>query len=251
MKDHLTEKEETAVEKITSACNRADGTGYTAPTDADEYLLSCHGGRPVAFLAIYAMGDTVGGRPVEELMLFTDPSFRGKHRASGLLERYRKSRKEKQQPPPVLRFSSYPSAAADSFLSRLQAQHDHDELLMTKELVPAGSGQETGGKNTLPGKHARRRKLSEQEFTMRNSYSECSVRTYGTAGYIYAVRTDESHLRCGSAQKLLQDVLTRLAGLGADHALLEVSSANIPAVCLYRKLGFRVTQTLRLHILPG
>lgn len=250
MKDHLTEKEETAVKEITSACNRADGTGYAAPIDADEYLLSCHDGRPVAFLAVYAMGDTFGGRPVEELMLFTDPAFRGKHRAARLMERYRKSRQE-EQPLPVLRFSSYPSAAADSFLNRHQAQHDHDELLMTKELVPAGCGQKNGRKKTSSGRNTRCRKLSEQEFTVQNSYSECSVRTYGTTGYIYAVRTDESHLRCGSAQSLLQDVLVRLAGLGADHALLEVSSANIPAVCLYRKLGFRVAQTLRLHILPG
>jgi len=243
MQAYLSEKEERSVERIVEDANTFDGTGYTAPLDADVYYLSRHQGRVVAFLAVYIMGDTVGGRPVEEVLVFTHPEYRRHGRGMKLFRRLMEDLEEFSRPPglqgilggvpnkplPVLRFSAYPSEVSIAFLTKLGAVHDHDEVLMRRHL------------GTNNGKE-----LEELEFQMDNEYSECSIKTYGTVGYIYGVRTDTGHLREGSAGRLLHDAFTKLYELGAEDAVLEVSSANIPAYHLYQKLQFEVRESLQI-----
>lgn len=234
MKDYLTEKEERSVERIVEDSNTFDGTGYSAPLDADAYYLSRHEGRLVAFLAVFSMGDTVDGRPVEEIMLFTDPEYRKHGRARKLYQKYladlqNAADDDSRISVPVIRFSAYPSEISATFLEKIGAVYDHDEVLMRRHL-----GNNSG------------RKLAEREIRLENEYSECSIKTYGTVGYIYGVRTDRRHLRQGSAEKLLNDVFAKLYDLGAEDAVLEVSSANVPAYHLYQKLQFEVRESLQI-----
>jgi len=238
MKEYLTEKEERSVERIVENSNIVDGTGYTAPLDADVYYMSRHEGRLVSFLAVYSMGDTVNGREVEEILLFTDPEYRRHGRGMKLYRRYLEDRErhaegthlgKTEDGPPVIRFSAYPSRIAETFLEKVHAVHDHDEVLMRRHL----------GTNNGKG-------LEEREFRMENEYSECCVKTYGTVGYIYGVRTDTGHLRQGSAADLMNRVFAELYELGAEDAVLEVSSANIPAYHLYQKLRFEVRESLQI-----
>ena len=228
MKRSLTEKEEQAVCRIVEEANRHDRTCYTAPLDADAYCLSCHGGEPVAFLAVYGMGDTRGGRRVEEILLFTAPEFRNRGRARRLWNRYLSAPETRQL---SVRFSAYACPAAEQFLLHEKAEHDHDEVLMARQ---------------LDGKMPPEAEPEETEFRMQNAFSECSVKTYGTVGYIYGVRTDASHLREGSAGGLMQDAFAELWRRGASRAVLEVSSSNLPAWNLYRKLGFEVEERLQI-----
>lgn len=227
MKYGLTEKEEQAVIRIVEEANRTDGTTYTAPVDADAYYLSCHGGEPVSFLAVYGMGDTRNGNRVEEVLLFTRPEFRNHGRAAKLWRKYCEDSAGQQF---SVRFSVYECVSAGRFLKRVQALHDHDEVLMARHL----------GGSPEPGE------LETADFPVRNEYSECSVRTCGNVGYVYGVRTDAGHLREGSAQRLLEEVFTKLYGMGASDAVLEVSSANVPAWKLYRKMGFEVEEKLQI-----
>jgi len=226
MKTYLTEKEERAVCGIVDDANLQDGTSYTAPVDADEFYLSCHEGHPVAVLAVYAMGDTRNGNRVEEVLLFTRSEYRGRGRARKLWKKYLEDRDTREL---SVRFSAYECAAAAGYLEHGCAVHDHDEVMMKKHL----GGNKAG-------------RLKEKDFTFRNDYSECSVKTYGNVGYIYGVRTDTSHLREGSAGKLLEEVYSKLYDMGAADVILEVSSANVPAWKLYRKMGFEVEDTLQI-----
>jgi len=228
MKNYLTEKEERAVRSIVDDANIHDGTSYSAPVDADEYYISCHDGHPVAFLAVYAMGETRNGRDVEEVLLFTRPEFRKKGRARRLWEKYLAGCANANL---SVRFSAYSCAAAEEFLARHGAEHSHDEVLMARH---------------LGGSTEQKKKLKELDFPMSNKWSECSVKTYGTVGYVYGVRTDVSHLRQGSAQRLMEDVFAKLYDMGASDAVLEVSSANVPAWKLYRKMGFEVEEKLEI-----
>jgi len=201
----------------------------------------------------------VHGRPVEEVLVFTHPEYRRHGRGTKLFRRYLEDLEEfsrrhvlQERPAdvpgeqigdatkkhigdasdasfPVIRFSAYPSEVTAAFLTKLGAVHDHDEVLMYRHL------------GTNNGKE-----LEELEFQMENGYSECSIKTYGTVGYIYGVRTDTGHLREGSAERLLHDVFTKLCELGAEDAVLEVSSANIPAYHLYQKLQFEVRESLQI-----
>lgn len=227
MKKYLNKNEQKETEEIINASNRYDKTGYSVPLDADLWFLSYHYGKAAAFLAVYHMGDTHEGHPVDEVLLFTCPEERGKKRAKRLLEKYREHVNSEYEEVRHVRFTAYPSENTEDFLKHMKAVHEGDELLMTRALP--GSGD-------LPG----------EDLTFSNEHSECSVRTYGDTAYIYGVRTDASHLREGSAERLLTEVLAGLSEKGAGKAVLQVSSLNAPALRLYEKLLFKVEERMEL-----
>lgn len=226
-KKYLNAAEQQEIEEIIKASNAEDDTSYSVPDDADVWFLSRSAGKTVSFLAVYFMGDTHEGHPVDELLLFTHPEHRMEKRAQRLLEKYEAWRKEQSGELPHVRFTVYPSDISERFLLRTGAVHEGDELLMTRSLFGKGG-------------------LREEDMTFSNEHSECSVKTYGETAYIYGVRTDVSHLREGSAERLLSGVIVSLADKGAGTAVLQVSSCNTPAVRLYEKLMFCVEERMEL-----
>jgi ribosomal-protein-alanine N-acetyltransferase len=54
---------------------------------------------------------------------------------------------------------------------------------------------------------------------------------------------DEAHRRRGIARSLVERVVDEARSLGKQRLLLEVRSKNLPAVALYRQLGFEVLHT--------
>ena len=227
MRKYLNGTEQKEIEEIIEASNEYDRTDYSVPSDADLWLLSCHYGKIVSFLAVYFMGDTHEGHPVDEVLLFTHPLERGKKRAGRLFEKYCAYVTSEYKEIPHARFTVYPSEKTESFLEHMDAVHEGDELLMTRML--SGSAD-----------------LPEEDLCFSNEHSECSVRTYGDTAYIYGVRTDASYLRRGSAERLLTKVISELSEKGAGKALLQVSSLNTPAVRLYEKLLFTVEERMEL-----
>lgn len=227
MKKYLNDAEQNDIEEIVAASNECDGTHYSVPDDADLWFLSRHYGKVVSFLSVYFMGDTHEGHPVEEVLLFTAPPERGKGRARRLLIRYSEYARSVEGEKPHVRFTAYPSEISEAFLLSAGASHEGDELLMVRRLSGKGG-------------------LLEEDMTFSNEHSECSVKTYGDTAYVYGVRTDVSHLREGSAEKLLKGVISDLEKTGAGRALLQVSSCNVPAVRLYEKLMFSVEERMEL-----
>lgn len=227
MKKYLSEAEQMEIEEIVRASNEVDQTDYTAPDDADLWFLSRHLGKIVSFLAVFFMGDTHDGCPVDEIMLFTLPSERGKNRAGKLYEKYAVYASQGSGEIPHVRFSAYHAVSTERFLRKTGAFHEGDELLMVRKL---------SGEGNLP----------EEDRSFRNAHSECSVKTYGDTAYIYGVRTDASQLRQGSAEALLSEVLAEISEEGAGTALLQVASLNTPAVRLYEKLSFTVAERIEL-----
>lgn len=58
--------------------------------------------------------------------------------------------------------------------------------------------------------------------------------------HVNTVAVDPALRRRGLAVRLMQHVLTEAAREGAEHATLEVRRSNVPALELYRRLGFVV-----------
>lgn len=226
MKFNLSAKEKEEVAEIVSRCNLADGTAYSAPLDADLYWISKSAGKVIAVLSAYELGETCGNAPVIELSAFTDPSFRGKGRMRRLLEKCAESLSGIFC---AFKFQAYPCPVSEAFLTHKGYVHAYDELVMKKKL---------GG---FPAEAA----SPEEMLHFENAHSELSVSLSGGIACIYNVRTDASHLREGSAEALLRETLSGLAKK-ADTAVLEVSSANLPAVGLYEKAGFTVDEKLEM-----
>ena len=75
--------------------------------------------------------------------------------------------------------------------------------------------------------------------------------------YLYGFEVEESCRGKGYGTKFLSTVLARLlngsAGAAADNTaprpvLLQVSGGNAPALTLYKKTGFRITETLCCYL---
>ena len=225
MRFSVTGKEEEEIAGIVALSNETDGTGYSVPADADGWFLSKHDGKTVSFAALFELGETYRGIPVDELSLFTDVSFRKKGRMRKILRKIR----EEYEGDYAWKVCAFPNGRAASFLLHEGFTHEYDELLME---LPLGNG---GGAEPL-----------EAEFTRENAHSELSVKVYGNEAYLYGVRTDAAHLREGSAERLLREALSELSEKGISKAVLQVSGQNTPALALYRKLGFLVAEKLEM-----
>ena len=227
MKDRLSEKEKREIAEIVSLCNAQDGTEYSVPLEADGYYLSKSGAVTVSFLAFFELGETYDGIPVDEICAFTHPLFRGKGRMRRLLG---KCREDYETGEYVWKFQADPRGNARSYLLHLSCSHEYDELLMKKELAPSGSissfTEETG-------------------IHFENEHSELFANVEGVSAYLYDVRSDASHLREGSAERLLKKALRELSDI-CEIAVLEVSSQNLPALRLYEKTGFTVAERLEM-----
>ena len=63
---------------------------------------------------------------------------------------------------------------------------------------------------------------------------------YGVAGegYIYNVAVGKNYRRQGIGFRLLQDLIEAAKSRGIESLTLEVRKSNLPAIKLYKKLGF-------------
>ncbi|MDO4487560.1 MAG: GNAT family N-acetyltransferase [Eubacteriales bacterium] len=267
MRRYLSLNEALEIEGIVRASNDKDNTTYDIPLDADYWFLKRRGGRIIGFLAVFVMGDTYKGNPVDELLLFTDPEERGRGIGSELLSRYFKYK------PVTVRFSAYGSECSEAFFKKLNAVHVYDELymeLLLGELSEASDSKEAKAHDGMPGdngtvdramKKGKEGTLEKAEESnddnvrisvteegdriYENGHSELSLRLLDEeTAYIYNVRTDESYLRRGSAKGLLKNALNGLRNEGAVKVLLQVSSENVPAFKLYEGLGFKTSCAL-------
>jgi ribosomal-protein-alanine N-acetyltransferase len=55
---------------------------------------------------------------------------------------------------------------------------------------------------------------------------------------VLTLAVDPAHRRCGVARSLLLAGLAQAAAMGAEEAFLEVAADNLPALALYREVGF-------------
>ncbi len=58
--------------------------------------------------------------------------------------------------------------------------------------------------------------------------------------HVYKIATSKDHRRKGVASELLFDTFDFYGNIGAEGVVLEVNTANTPAIALYRKMGFRI-----------
>ncbi len=70
----------------------------------------------------------------------------------------------------------------------------------------------------------------------------------GLVGHISQLTVDSSRRRRGAGRMLILAALARFSALGCSHATLTVTSANAPALQLYRSLGFTERSRLWAYV---
>lgn len=70
-------------------------------------------------------------------------------------------------------------------------------------------------------------------------------------GHIISVAVLPSHHRQGIGYALIREAIQAMFEYNAKECYLEVRESNIPAVMLYRKLGFEIARTVRNYYADG
>ena len=246
-RDLLSSRELELAAELVRCCNEADNTAYSVPGDADIYLLSfCgDGGRLDAMLAIWHLGDMRDGCSMDEVAAFTRPETRKR----GLFKELFSEALPLLRP--VIQFSVYENEGAKETLKSINAVYEHSEYMMELELDML-EDKDMEGEPQAPGSC----ELMEYELTeededllmLRTDYGEVSCRLFGSRAYIFGVLVYRSFRGRGLGSCLMKLILKRLRSKGVQSTFLQVSSANAPALRLYRSLGFKEMQKLDMAI---
>ena len=261
-RDCLNETEKTELEELTEACSQADGLRWSAPFDADLYFLfytdavpdrlrkaSCEEEKQpqsvkpacdlLAALCVFHMGDTKDSLPIDELIALTDPKARRRGCFQSLLT------KASPLLRPILRFS-LPKASSGTdmpsrhFLLHIGAGFDHDEYLMERKLSPAAACDPSAASDpsALPLRLNARDGLTEVSCR----YGECFLSDWSNGVYLFGMLVYERFRGQGYGTRILRALFHRLCTQGCSRVVLEVSSDNLPAIRLYRKMGFQMIE---------
>ncbi|MCD7993374.1 MAG: GNAT family N-acetyltransferase [Clostridia bacterium] len=76
----------------------------------------------------------------------------------------------------------------------------------------------------------------------------CHLSLNGTSAYLYSLETVPALRRRGLAGRFLVQLIRHLERKGIQRIYLQVSGSNKPALGLYRKTGFRITETLSYYL---
>lgn len=258
------------------AGNALEAHPYSLPEDADIFLLYYEGSELVAALCIYHMGDTKDGKPIDEICAMTHPAWRRRGCFTALFSM------AKALLRPVLRFGVYPSPSpagkagggresggtgdAETFLEHLGAEFTHKEQFMTLPLPGEPSGElpalprlsdpcHEGETEPLVLTIREEAEGSDSDsapsatLTVTCPFGECYLTLFGSRAYLFGVLIYRRFRGQGYGYRMLHALLSRLPERGIREVFLEVSSENLPAVRLYEKLGFAVSESLAYYIL--
>ena len=70
-------------------------------------------------------------------------------------------------------------------------------------------------------------------------------------GHVISIAVLPEHQRRGIAHALMEETLKAMKSYKAKECYLEVRTSNVPAVRLYRKLGFEIARTIRDYYADG
>ena len=262
----LSRKEQEDIRRIASLCRRADGLSLSCPEDGDEYWLLEEGKIPAAFMAVYKTEETIW-----ECYAFTHPDFRRKGYFSALLEQVLRY-SETQGEPELCLVTDNRCPAAAAALQKLQAELWYEEYMMELDLAAAAAAFEdkissapaslpnteldinvgTASDGVLvcarrPAKNGKPGGVSGPD-TLSDICVSCRLSLNGTDAYMYSLETVPSLRRQGLAGCFLRQLIHMLGDKGIRRLRLRVSGSNELALNLYRKTGFRITETLSYYL---
>ena len=252
-RDQLKETELNSLAALWEAGNALEAHPYSLPEDADIFLLYYEGSELVAALCIYHMGDTKDGKPIDEICAMTHPAWRRRGCFTKLFSM------AKALLRPVLRFGIYPSPSpagkagdTETFLEHLGAEFTYQEQFMTLPLPDPCFKAETEPLELTIREEAEGSESDSAPsatLTVTCPFGECYLTLFGSRAYLFGVLIYRRFRGQGYGYRMLHALLSRLPERGIREVFLEVSSENLPAVRLYEKLGFAVSESLACYIL--
>jgi len=86
---------------------------------------------------------------------------------------------------------------------------------------------------------------------LEHGFSDLKKLRFAKKGHIVSVAVIPEYRMLGAGYALVQRALSALSMHQADECYLEVRVSNIPAINLYKKMGFEITRTIPRYYYDG
>jgi ribosomal-protein-alanine N-acetyltransferase len=86
---------------------------------------------------------------------------------------------------------------------------------------------------------------------LEHGFSDMRKLRFARKGHIISVAVMPNFRNMGMGYSLVQAALSALSAHRADECYLEVRTNNIPAINLYKKMGFEITRTIPRYYFDG
>lgn len=256
IKTHLlTDRQKEAIRELVEVCRRNDGISLSYPLDpevhGEHYLLMGSEQTAPQPIILGVLGLVFYGDDTAECSAFIHPEYRRRGYFSKLFDLALDSCKEADILFPVSECCRDTMAALEALGAELEYKEHQMELCLTPETVrkyspPAALIIEPAAA------------LDEDTVWRLMQSAKPGAPTVGTCRTLPV--SDECvclhhveilpHFRgLGYGTSMLSLLLPRLFREGIRKVLLQVTDDNAPAMALYKKTGFRITETLSYYLL--
>lgn len=229
-----------------AACRAAEGLTLGNPTDGDEFFLLFSDQAPNTLESAVAVYRDEG---LWELRGFTLPSCRRRGYFSLLMEYVTAAAENEPEGQPDLCFSTdEKSADAIQTLKALDCVLWYQEYIMTRSLMRELPSDPESEQLSV------RSYLLQQQAELKaylkdgRPAASCRLLIEGSHACLYDVTVAQGLRGQGIGTRFMKSLLSHCRGLGIVALSLQVNSQNQPALRLYKKTGFSITQTLSYYL---
>lgn len=237
------------LEDLTGSCSLQEGLSLSCPSDADRfYLLQSEKGALLSALAAY----TAEG--FWECYAFTRPDCRNKGYFSRLLKTAQRDSLRFLGCRGLLFLTDHKSPDAEKTLKAMDAVLVRQEhaMLLKLQASASSSKEETLSLSFSPSGDSPDASLLTAEARYgSHPVGSCRLCRMGETACLYSFEILPPLRGQGFGSLFLNALISQAPGLGISSLLLQVSGDNTPAMRLYEKTGFRITETLSYWRFPA
>lgn len=268
------------IQTMVNTCTAHDHTSLSFPfEDASLFLFSEYDGRIVSAIAFVPVDDLLF-----ECSAFTDPEFRGQGLFSALLDQ---GIQELPEDSELLFYVDQKDRNTAAVLEAIGAEQDSEEHMMEllpEDFSTAVRRTDHAESAAAPSGFLTDVQLETLDIDgtltlcFRSGHAIVNFSVFPSHYYLYGFEVERSQRGKGYGTSFLQTVLvglfsdtenlltdlytgrtvsdtpvavSSLTGASGDHkrpVLLQVAGNNTPALALYKKTGFRITETLCCYL---
>lgn len=235
----LNSSQKEQIHSLEERCRRESPLSLTFPTEGFDHCLFYYG-ESGALLSAAAFTTAAPG--ICECSALTDPAYRNRGLFSELLEAGLELIPEESD---ILFYSDGSCKDTEKTLEALEAEFLTRDYMM--EFSPQAASSAVFPCPLSPAAVSR----DEDgclKFLFQTNTGEALVSCAQNYYYFFSFEIRGHLRRMGHGEKLLKDILTYLYLKNPMPVRLQVSGDNIPAMSLYKKTGFRITDTLSTYL---
>ena len=260
----LSQKQREEIHMLTDLCRRQDGSLLSCPEDGDEFWLLYEGGclckgstlcqesSLQAFFTVYKTEDSCW-----ECYAFTRPKARNQGYFSLLLDVVVEKSREAGEPD-LCFVTDNCCKDTPGVLKHLGAEFWYEEYMM--DCCLKGDGEDCRKPLSCEDSHIRilwKDKepdyelvffLPDQKGAPMAPAGTCRLSIQGDNACLYSLEILPALRGMGVGTRFVSNLLFLLKERGCRRLRLQVSGSNEPALRLYKKTGFRITETLSYYL---